>query len=153
MKISVVGVDPATLPESIRSTAQPRPVNSFVSSSLALQCRACAAISIFLCFGEVQSEAACRAYCNAKRDTSEQRETTIENRIAKRSRLTCVGVFVFGGGERETFRGIQSVRVSRVFPAVLCSVVYFFELCCFVASFLVGNRREKRVIIFLFGCQ
>lgn len=38
---------------------------SFISSSLALQRRACAAISKFLCFDKVQSEAACRAYCNA----------------------------------------------------------------------------------------
>lgn len=127
--------------EKLFKHGTPRPVNSFVSSSLALQCRACAAISIFLCFDEVQSEAACRAYCNAKGYSWTERNN---NWNSHRKTTSCVGVFVLGWENyRETVRlKFSSFSLSFVF----CD---FFELCCFVLSFFL----ERKEWYFFVYCQ
>lgn len=105
---------------------------SFVSSPLALQRRACAAISMFLCFDQVQSEAACRAYCNAAARTTEQRQN--DNCKSHRKKTSwCVRrrVFVLKF-EREIEKNCQQLtkEIERQSFGIFSDFIQVFFVVC-----------------------
>lgn len=105
-----------------------------VSSSLAMQRRACAAISTFLCFVRVQFEAACRAYCNAG-ETIEISNTAIRCCCCVYMRIVFATVFCFG----KNCWSSTTIKLNETIFSVFS--VFIFKL---VECFLFGEEKKKR---------